>query len=35
MFDIIFNYQVIYSLYYDVRKVQKEIKLGSDFENRR
>lgn len=35
MSDIIFNHQAIHSPYHDVRKVQKEIKPGSDPENRR
>lgn len=30
MSDIIFNHQAIHSPYHDVRKVQKEIKPGSD-----
>lgn len=35
MSDIIFNHQAIHSPYHDVREVQKEIKPGSDPENRR
>lgn len=35
MSDIIFNHQAIHSPYHDVRKVQKEIKPGSDPENKR